>query len=135
FPSLQGRGRGWVLLERLDAAEEAFSRALRPLAGTHPVAPPFEGAEWGFSVPARALIGAAMPAIEIPQTAALPADWRDFLALTKPRVMSLVVFSGLCGLLAAPAMPPLVLGFTAILCIALGAGACGALNQWYEAEL
>jgi len=76
-----------------------------------------------------------MPAIEIPQTAALPADWRDFLALTKPRVMSLVVFSGLCGLLAAPAMPPLVLGFTAILCIALGAGACGALNQWYEAEL
>jgi len=76
-----------------------------------------------------------MPAIEIPQTAALPADWRDFLALTKPRVMSLVVFSGLCGLLAAPVMPPLVLGFTAILCIALGAGACGALNQWYEAEL
>ena len=66
---------------------------------------------------------------------ALPADWRDFLALTKPRVMSLVVFSGLCGLLAAPRLPPLVLGFTAILCIALGAGACGALNQWYEADL
>jgi len=67
--------------------------------------------------------------------AALPADWRDFLALTKPRVMSLVVFSGLCGLLAAPQLPPLALGFTAILCIALGAGACGALNQWYEADL
>jgi protoheme IX farnesyltransferase len=65
----------------------------------------------------------------------LPADWRDFLALTKPRVMSLVVFSGLAGLLAAPTLPPLVLGFTAILCIALGAGACGALNQWYEADL
>jgi protoheme IX farnesyltransferase len=65
----------------------------------------------------------------------LPADWRDILALTKPRVMSLVVFTGLAGLLAAPEMPPLVLGFTAILCIALGAGACGALNQWYEAEL
>jgi protoheme IX farnesyltransferase len=65
----------------------------------------------------------------------LPADWRDFLALTKPRVMSLVVFSGLCGMLAAPQLPPLVLGFTAILCIALGAGACGALNQWYEADL
>ena len=65
----------------------------------------------------------------------LPADWRDFLALTKPRVMSLVVFSGLCGMLAAPSLPPLVLGFTAILCIALGAGACGALNQWYEADL
>jgi protoheme IX farnesyltransferase len=67
--------------------------------------------------------------------AALPADWRDLVALTKPRVMSLVVFTGLCGLLAAPVMPPLVIGFTAILCIALGAGAAGALNQWYEADL
>src|SRR2546423_10234057 len=76
-----------------------------------------------------------MPTIEMTNTAALPADWRDLLALTKPRVMSLVVFSGLCGLLAAPQLPPLVLGFTAILCIALGAGACGALNQWYEADL
>jgi protoheme IX farnesyltransferase len=76
-----------------------------------------------------------MPAIEISNAAALPADWRDLLALTKPRVMSLVVFTGLCGLLAAPELPPAVLGFTAILCIALGAGACGALNQWYEADL
>src|ERR671920_292416 len=66
---------------------------------------------------------------------ALPADWRDFVALTKPRVMSLVVFTGLCGLLAAPVMPPLAIGFTAILCIALGAGAAGALNQWYESDL
>src|SRR3954471_19963018 len=73
-----------------------------------------------------------MPAIEMSNPAALPADWRDILALTKPRVMSLVVFTGLCGMLAAPVMPPLALGFTAILCIALGAGACGALNQWYE---
>src|SRR5687768_17613539 len=66
---------------------------------------------------------------------ALPADWRDLLALTKPRVMSLVVFTGLAGMLAAPVLPPLALGFTAILCIALGAGAAGALNQWYEADL
>ena len=76
-----------------------------------------------------------MPAIELTQPAALPADWRDILALTKPRVMYLVVFTGLCGMLGAPVMPPPVLGFTAILCIALGAGACGALNQWYEADL
>jgi protoheme IX farnesyltransferase len=76
-----------------------------------------------------------MPATLMTNPAALPADWRDFLALTKPRVMSLVVFTGLAGLLVAPAMPPLVLGFTAILCIALGAGACGALNQWYEVEV
>jgi len=76
-----------------------------------------------------------MPAIELTNPAALPADWHDILALTKPRVMYLVVFTGLCGLLVAPMMPPAVLGFTAILCIALGAGACGALNQWYEADI
>jgi len=76
-----------------------------------------------------------MPAIEMTNPAALPADWRDFVALTKPRVMSLVVFTGLAGLLLAPELPPFALGFTAILCIALGAGACGALNQWYEAEI
>ena len=76
-----------------------------------------------------------MSSIVTTNPAALPADWRDILALTKPRVMSLVVFSGLCGMLAAPQLPPLALGFTAILCIALGAGGCGALNQWYEAEL
>ncbi len=64
-----------------------------------------------------------------------PADWRDFLALTKPRVMTLVVFTGLCGLLAAPASVPPAIGFTAILCIALAAGAAGALNMWYEADL
>ena len=63
------------------------------------------------------------------------ADWRDFLALTKPRVLSLVVFTGLCGLLAAPQSVNPVLGFTAVLCIALGAAAAGALNQWYEADI
>ena len=76
-----------------------------------------------------------MPAMHMTNPAVLPADWRDFLALTKPRVMSLVVFTGLAGMLIAPELPPLALGFTAILCIALGAGACGALNQWYEADL
>lgn len=62
------------------------------------------------------------------------ADWRDFVALTKPRVMTLVVFTGLCGLLAAPGAIHPVLAFTTILCIALGAGAAGALNQWIEAD-
>ena len=76
-----------------------------------------------------------MPATLMTNAATLPADWRDLLALTKPRVMSLVVFSGLAGMLAAPQLPPLALGFTAILCIALGAGGCGALNQWYEADI
>ena len=66
---------------------------------------------------------------------ALPADWRDLFALTKPRVMSLVVFTALCGLLVAPGSVHPVLAFSSILAIALGAGASGALNQWYEAGL
>lgn len=66
---------------------------------------------------------------------ALPADWRDFFALTKPRVMTLVIFTGICGLLAAPGTIHPVIGFTAILCIALGAGGSAALNQWWEADL
>ncbi len=65
----------------------------------------------------------------------LPADWRDFFALTKPRVMSLVVFTGLCGLLAAPGSINPVIGFTAILCIAMAAGGAAALNQWWEADI
>ena len=76
-----------------------------------------------------------MTSIPMDHAHPLPADWRDLLALTKPRVMSLVVFTGLCGLLAAPGPVNIVLGFTAVLCIALGAGAAGALNQWYEADL
>ncbi|HEV7659778.1 MAG TPA: heme o synthase [Allosphingosinicella sp.] len=69
------------------------------------------------------------------QSYALTADWRDFLALTKPRVMTLVVFTGLAGLLVAPVKLPAVLGFTAILCIALGAGAAAALNMWWESDI
>ena len=65
----------------------------------------------------------------------LPADWRDLFALTKPRVMSLVIFTGLCGLIAAPERIHPVLAFTAILCIAMGAGGAAALNQWWEADL
>jgi protoheme IX farnesyltransferase len=69
------------------------------------------------------------------QTQILPAEWRDYFALTKPRVMSLVVFTGLAGLLAAPGHVNPVLGFAAVLCIALGAGGAGALNQWWEADI
>lgn len=65
----------------------------------------------------------------------MPADWRDFFALTKPRVMRSVVFTGLCGMLAAPTGLPPALALTAVLCIALAAGAAGALNQWYEADI
>jgi len=65
----------------------------------------------------------------------LPTDWRDIFALTKPRVMRSVVFTGLCGMLAAPVALPPALAFTAVLAIAMAAGAAGALNQWYEADI
>lgn len=65
----------------------------------------------------------------------MPADWRDFFTLTKPRVMTLVIFTGICGLLAAPGTIHPVLGFTAILAIAMGAGGSAALNHWWEADL
>jgi len=71
-------------------------------------------------------------------TAAAPADLseaRDWLLLLKPRVVSLVVFTGAVGLLLAPGRMPPALAFTAVLCIALGAGAAGALNMWWERDI
>src|ERR1700742_3270640 len=63
------------------------------------------------------------------------ADVGDYVALLKPRVMSLVVFTALVGLVAAPGAIHPVLAFTALLCIAVGAGASGALNMWYDADI
>jgi heme o synthase len=59
----------------------------------------------------------------------------DYLALMKPRVMSLVVFTALAGLVAAPGPMHPVLAFFALVCIAVGAGAAGALNMWYDADI
>src|SRR5438067_9942953 len=59
----------------------------------------------------------------------------DYVALMKPRVMSLVVFTALVGLAIAPAHLHPVLAFTALLSIAVGAGAAGALNMWYDADI
>jgi heme o synthase len=59
----------------------------------------------------------------------------DYLELMKPRVMSLVVFTALVGLLIAPGHVHPVIGATALLCIAVGAGAAGALNMWYDADI
>jgi protoheme IX farnesyltransferase len=59
----------------------------------------------------------------------------DWFALLKPRVMSLVVFTGLVGLLVAPGHLNPVLGFAAVLCIAVGAGAAGAINMWYDRDI
>ncbi len=59
----------------------------------------------------------------------------DYVALMKPRVMSLVVFTALVGLMVAPGHLHPVLGFAALLCIAIGAGAAGALNMWFDADV
>jgi heme o synthase len=59
----------------------------------------------------------------------------DYLELMKPRVMSLVVFTALVGLVVAPGHLNPVIGFTALLCITVGAGAAGALNMWYDADI
>jgi protoheme IX farnesyltransferase len=63
------------------------------------------------------------------------SEVRDWVALLKPRVMSLVVFSGLVGLLVAPDRLPPALAIAAILSIAIGAGAAGAINMWYDRDI
>ena len=59
----------------------------------------------------------------------------DYLALLKPRVMSLVVFTGFAGMVVAPGNLHPLLAAVAVLCIALGAGAAGAINMWYERDI
>ena len=63
------------------------------------------------------------------------AGFGDYVALLKPRVMSLVVFTALVGLLVAPVHVHWVVALTAVLCIAVGGGAAGALNMWYDADI
>jgi protoheme IX farnesyltransferase len=63
------------------------------------------------------------------------ADYRDWIALLKPRVLTLVVFTGVIGLIVAPGHLHPVLAFTAILCITVAAGACGAINMWYDRDI
>lgn len=60
---------------------------------------------------------------------------RDYIALLKPRVMSLVVFSGAVGLLVAPGEIHPFLGAVAVLCIAIASGAAGAINMWYDRDI
>ncbi len=67
-----------------------------------------------------------------PALGAEPGDW---LALLKPRVVSLVVFTGAIGLLIAPGHINPLMGAIAIFCIALGAGAAGAINMWYDRDI
>jgi protoheme IX farnesyltransferase len=86
-----------------------------------------EGADFSVtSGPAYVEPGLAEPSL---------ATVGDYIALLKPRVMSLVVFTALTGLAVAPGHIHPLIGFTAILCIAVGAGAAGALNMWYDADI
>ncbi|GHF30164.1 protoheme IX farnesyltransferase [Kordiimonas sediminis] len=63
------------------------------------------------------------------------SEAKDFIALLKPRVMSLVIFTALVGLIAAPGNMHPVLAFVSVFLIAVGAGASGALNMWYDADI
>src|SRR5687768_16642544 len=76
-----------------------------------------------------------MAMVEAATQTRAPARWQDYVQLLKPRVMSLVVFTGLTGLVCADRSIHPVLGAVAILCIAVGAGASGALNMWYDADI
>lgn len=71
----------------------------------------------------------------IAQPEIIESSASDYVALLKPRVMSLVVFTGLAGLLLAPGTLHPVLSGIAVLCIAVGAGASGAINMWYDADI
>jgi len=75
------------------------------------------------------------PAITVSDANLSEANPGDYLALLKPRVMSLVVISALAGLLLAPHGIHPIIGFASLLAIAIGGGASGALNMWYEADI
>lgn len=65
----------------------------------------------------------------------IESDIKDYISLLKPRVMSLVVFTGMVGIFLAPGHIHPVLAFIATLCIAIGSGAAGAINMWYERDI
>src|SRR5579875_1184121 len=75
------------------------------------------------------------PAPTAAEALPLETEVADWITLLKPRVMSLVVFTGAIGLVVAPGHLHPVLAFTAVLCIAIGAGACGAINMWYDRDI
>jgi len=62
-------------------------------------------------------------------------EFRDFVSLLKPRVMSLVVFTAFAGLIAAPVSVHPAVALASLICIAVGAGASGALNMWWDADI
>src|SRR5215468_4857742 len=73
--------------------------------------------------------------LQSPSWSRLAARLPHFIALMKPRVMALAVFTAFVGLMIAPSRPDPLLGFVAILAITAGAGAAGVLNMWYDADI
>ena len=84
------------------------------------------------SLPLAEAGGTATP---LASSIVMPGDVRDWLTLLKPRVITLVVFTGLVGLLVAPGHLHPVLALTAVLCIAVGAGASSAINMWFDRDI
>ena len=80
-------------------------------------------------------IGASQIEKMPPSSAITNGELRDYLLLLKPRVMSLAVFTALAGMVAAPGGVHPLIGFVALIFIAIGAGAAGALNMWYDADI
>jgi len=72
---------------------------------------------------------------QVPPVAISSASPSDYFSLLKPRVMSLVIFTALAGMLLAPVPVNPIVGFASLLAIAVGAGASGALNMWYDADI
>src|ERR1700680_2818616 len=108
----------------MDAAFAAAVPPVRSVATDQVMSLASESAD--VAHPLRAEFAPAQPSM---------AGVGDYIALLKPRVMSLVVFTALVGMLIAPGHLHPVLGFTALLCIAIGAGAAGALNMWYDSDI
>jgi protoheme IX farnesyltransferase len=77
----------------------------------------------------------ATTAVATAAAAAPEAGLRDWFVLLKPRVLTLVVFTGVIGLLVAPGHLHPVLAFAAVLCITVAAGAAGAINMWYDRDI
>jgi protoheme IX farnesyltransferase len=76
-----------------------------------------------------------MDNISAKSTTSQMEEVKDYFSLLKPRVMSLVIFTGLVGLILAPGNIHPFVGFIAILCISIGSGASGAINMWYERDI
>src|SRR5262249_61935320 len=93
------------------------------------------GAEAPYGACAGETMGDRAQTFRRTYEAASPTRVRDYIDLLKPRVMSLVVFTGLVGVLIAPGHLHAFAAALAVLAIALGSGAAGAINMWYERDL